>query len=437
MTTQDPACHLAGRNSGSIKSANKGPHVELRLGWTSAPNQRGSVDIIWGCVLVLFVCVWAVLHHNVPLKSDHYWSVFSRKLRWATLAVCAPELLTLFAIMQWNAANISVAEMKVLGEEDWTVVHAFYANGGGFILNTPDCPPFPINAKSIHHLRFTGWIKPLEITRENIWDRSKADLFAKGFALIQTSWLLIQCITRATQQLAITPLELFTLAFILPTIATCFFWWNKPQNVDEPTVITTEWLIADLLKAAGDAAKEPFVDTPMDFIEKLVWQGWRRRPSLLHFGGLTKRPLARIPNDYSPPPPTGKEAMFMWVISVIHAGVHVLGWTLSFPTYTEGLIWRVSSITLLVVMVIGGAVPVLSTREWFDFSFNLLWIWIRPARKNTWMRRNIFDLVVNFAYLVYIIARVLIFAEIFLSFRSLPETAYEEINWAAFLPHIN
>jgi squalene monooxygenase len=339
--------------------------------------------------------------------------------------------------MQWNAANISVAEMKALGETDWTVVHAFYANAGGFILDTPDCPAFPINAKSIHYLRCTGWIAQLDITKENIWDRSKSDLFAKGFALVQTSWLLIQCIARVIQHLAVTPLELFTLAFVVPTVATAFFWANKPQNIDEPAVITTEWLIADVLKSAGDLAKEPYVDTPMDFIEKPVWQGWKRRTSLLHFGGLTRRPLARIPNDYAPPPPTGKEALFVWVISVVHAGVHVIGWDLSFPTHTESLIWRISSLTLFTVMVLGGAVPVLSTREWFDFGFNLLWIWVRQAKKKTWVRKHLFDIVVDFAYFIYIVARVLILFEIFLSFRSLPATAYDGINWAALVPHIN
>jgi squalene monooxygenase len=415
-----------------------GPHPshQPRLGWVSSPNRRGTMGIIWSCLLALFVCVWAVLHHNVPSKTDSSWRIFKRKMRWATLAVCAPELLTLFAVMQWNAANISVAEMRELGEENWSVVHAFYANAGGFILHTPDCPAFPINAKSIYYLRSTGWIKSPMITRGNIWDRSKADLFAKGAAFVQTAWLLLQCVTRAVQQLAITPLELFTIAFIVPTMATAFFWANKPQNVSEPTVIATDWLIADVLKAAGDLAKEPYVDTPMDFVEKPVWEGWKRRPSLLHFGGIHHRPLTRIPNDYSPPPPTGKEATFIWVISIVHAAVHVMGWTFSFPTHVESLIWRACSTTLLAVMVVGGAIPVLSTRPWFDFSFNLLWIWVREAKKRTWERKYLFEFIVDFAYIVYIIARVLIFVEIFISFRSLPESAYDDIDWTAFLPHV-
>ena len=119
------------------------------------------------------------MYHNVPLKPDRYWSTFGQKLHWAALAVCAPELLTLFAVMQQNAAKTSVTEMKDFGED-------LYANTGGFILDTLDCPAFPINAKSIHYPRSTGWIKPLNITKVNIWDRSKADLFTKGFTLVQT-----------------------------------------------------------------------------------------------------------------------------------------------------------------------------------------------------------------------------------------------------------
>lgn len=359
-----------------------------------------------------------------------------KKVSVGNTRICAPEMLTLFAIMQWNSAKISIKEMNKIGLSDWSIVHAFYANAGGFVLHTKDCPPFPINALSVHYLIRNGWIDPPTITRENIWDRSKADLFAKGFALFQTGWILVQFIARMVQKLAVSPLELFTVAFILPTIATSIFWASKPQNVAEPTIITPEWLIADLLIAAGDEAKVPYVDTPMDFVEKPAWDGWRRRDSLLHYGGLEKRPLQRIPNDYSPPPPTGKEATYIWVISVVHAGIHLIGWNFEFPTRAESLIWRTSSVTLLIVMILGGAIPVLSTRPWFDFSFNLLWIWVRDAKKSTWIRRWLFEIFVDFAYFVYIIARVLMFAEIFASFRGLPESCYQEVSWTAFWPHV-
>ncbi|KAK4447784.1 squalene epoxidase-domain-containing protein [Podospora aff. communis PSN243] len=352
------------------------------LGWVSSPNTRATNDILFDNFLALFVCVWTVLHHNLQAKHEGFWSVFWRKFRWAVLAVTAPEMLTLFAVMQWNAGNISVREMRSIGVESWSKVHAFYANAGGFVLETPGFPRFPINATSIYY-------------------HFKADLLAKGFAFTQAEWVILQICARAAQDLTITPLELFTAAFIVPSLATVYFWASKPQNVAEPTIIKVEWPISELLIAAGDAAKDPYVDTPMDFVEKPVWEGWRRLPSLLHYGA--------------------------WVVSVVHALIHVLGWWFPFPTPIEAIIWRASSLTLLVVMAIGGVVPVISTQPWFDFSFSMLWIWVREAKRQTWVRRRLFSTVVDIAYVLYIIARIFILVEIFLVFRAMSEDLSGEV----------
>ncbi|KAK4119769.1 hypothetical protein N657DRAFT_684232 [Parathielavia appendiculata] len=223
------------------------------VGWTPSPNGKGTLDIFFTNLLRLFVCVWTVLHHNLQAP---------------------PEMLTLFAVMKWNAANISVKEMRALGtKREWTRVHAFYANAGGFALQTPDSPSFPINATSIHYLCSHKRIEVPNITRDNIWDRSKADHFAKRLAFLQASWTLLQIVARRSQQLIITPLEVFTAAFIVLYLATAFFWASKPQNVAEPTVNTVDWTVADLLLAAGDAARDLYVDTPLDFVEKPVWDG--------------------------------------------------------------------------------------------------------------------------------------------------------------------
>lgn len=405
------------------------------VGWVSGPDTRATSDILFENFLALFVCVWTVLHHNLQAKHEGFWTVFLRKCRWAGLAVTAPEMLTLFAVMQWNAAKLSVKEMHSLGVKSWTIIHAFYANAGGFVLETPGFPPFPINATSIYYLCAKNRIEPPAITEENIWDRSKADFLAKGFAFAQAGWIILQISARAAQQLTITPLELFTAAFFVPSLATMYFWASKPQNVAEPTIIRVDWTMADLLLSAGDAARDPYVDTPMDFVEKPVWDGWRRRPSLLHYGGLTKRPLERIPNDYSPPPPTGMEATIVWIVSVGHALIHVLGWWFPFPTHLEVIVWRASSLTLLIVMAIGGVVPVVSTQKWFDFSFSMLWIWVIDARRQTVVRRWLFSAVVDVTYVVYIVARVFILVEIFMAFRAMPADAYALPEWTWIWPH--
>lgn len=412
------------------------PPIPTTVGWVDSPDGRGTADILISNFAALLVCVWTVLHHNLQAKHDSYWTITARKLRWAALAIWAPEVLTLFAIMQWNAANISVNQMKALGHAEWTQVHAFYANAGGFVLKAPDSPPFPINATSIHYLIRTKRIGVPPITKDQIWDQSKADRFAKGVAFFQAGWLIFYIIARASQSLSVTPLEVFTAAFIIPTLATAYFWSNKPQNVAEPTVIHVDWTVADLLVSAGEAAKEPYVDTPMDFIEKPAWDGWARLPSLLHFGGLEARPLARIPNDYSPPPPTGKEATIVWVVSVVHASIHLVSWSFPFPTQGEQVVLRTCSLILVAVMVVGGLVPVLSTQPWFDFTFNLIWIWTRKAKKDTFIRRWLFRASADMAYALYIVARVLIFAEIFSAFRAMPEDVYHGVHWASFWPHI-
>jgi len=122
---------------------------------------------------------------------------------------------------------------------------------------------------------------------------------------------------------------------------------------------------------------------------------------------------------------------------VVHAVLHVLCWSFPFPTTTEMVLWRASSLTLLVVMAVGGLVPVLSTRPWFDFSFSMVWIWVREARKQTFARRWFFSLVVDSAYVMYILARVVIFVEIFASFREMPEDVYFDVDWTSFWPHVS
>ncbi|KAI1422278.1 hypothetical protein F5Y12DRAFT_799684 [Xylaria sp. FL1777] len=427
------------------------PKDEVRLGWVSAPNQRGTIDILYASFIVFAVSVWTVLHPNIPSRSDSYWRMVRSKIIWAILGVSSPEMLTLFAVSQWNAARASVADMRELGVEDWTMVQvfedvnltlllsrsAFYANSGGFFLEAPDCPAFPINAKSVHYLYSKGLIEFPRITREDIWDRSKADRFAKIVALTQAAWLLAQTIARAVQGLAITPLELFAVAFAVPTLATSFFLANKPKDVEHTTTIVMEKPIAEILLAAGKSAEQPWVDTPLDFVEKPFRERWERASPFRHFGGLQKRPIQRIPDDFVAPP-NGRQSLIVWVVSTVHAAVHVAGWSFSFPTRAESIIWRVASLILLFFMFTGGVIPVISTEPWFDFEFTLLWVWVRKTNVQdpTWIRRYLLRRISDVTYALYTTARVLLFVEVFIAFRSLPASAYQTVNWSGFLPHI-
>jgi len=78
---------------------------------------------------------------------------------------------------------------------------------------------------------------------------------------------MLQCIGRAAQHLTFTTLELTTVAFVCCTLPTYYFWLRKPLDVFTPTIIKTEFSMADIIAGGGDAAKEDYKQTPLDFVE--------------------------------------------------------------------------------------------------------------------------------------------------------------------------
>jgi hypothetical protein len=87
---------------------------------------------------------------------------------------------------------------------------------------------------------------------------------------VQSIWLTLQCIARATQRLPVSLLEIFSLEFVFSTMMTYFFWLRKPRQVKVPTTIIhlSHGTVAEVLSDAGQIATDPFQDTPLDFIQK-------------------------------------------------------------------------------------------------------------------------------------------------------------------------
>jgi hypothetical protein len=98
--------------------------------FVSAPNSRGTLDILWSCLSVIILCIWTVLHLNVPVQivpkstSQKYGLKFGRllgKVKWMSLMVVAPELLLGKAMVDLLSVLHSENEMKELaniGEVD-------------------------------------------------------------------------------------------------------------------------------------------------------------------------------------------------------------------------------------------------------------------------------------------------------------------------------
>ncbi len=414
--------HLGQENGGAAKS-----DASQLYGWVSQSNTRGTMDIIWSCASTIFICVWVMLHLNVTAKREKRWHIWLRKLRWFVLALLAPELLMLFAGGQWASARRSVAEMKKIGVTDWTMVHAFYADSGGFMLVARDSIPFPVTARQIHYLVDKRHLREPEITREEIWDKSKADMFAKVIAGVQSAWFTAQIIARAVQHLPVTLLELSTIALMTCTATTLFFWFHKPLNVETATPLSTYVSVAEILTDAGDAAKELYQNTPLDFAEPLAYTSTQMPLSSLW--GVKERPLPRIPNDRDSLLHNWKVVLVVSIPTAAFSASQLIAWNFVFPTRDEQLLWRYTCLGNGIVLGGGCACEAAAI---IASNYTLAGLETFNKYKLRWP----YSLMFFIPGALYFCARMIVIVEVLISLRALPTGCFDTVNWLNFLPHI-
>jgi hypothetical protein len=104
------------------------------------------------------------------------------------VGILGPELIMTLAAGQYCSAKTSLDEFRAsgFGPKQWTLKHAFLADMGGIILETPDCPPFPISSKQLHYLvthkrngNGDNYLPFPDISLADIKDKNKADGLAR------------------------------------------------------------------------------------------------------------------------------------------------------------------------------------------------------------------------------------------------------------------
>jgi hypothetical protein len=117
---------------------------------------------------------------------------------------------------------------------------------GGFAIDTRGVHPnfLPGNRRRLlltpQGVKFLLQHKPSllpDISEATIKDKSKASVFLKAFVCLQAAWFCAQCFSRWKQHLAVSLLELNTLAHALCALLIYILWWNKPLDIEEPTLI--------------------------------------------------------------------------------------------------------------------------------------------------------------------------------------------------------
>lgn len=77
----------------------------------------------------------------------------------------------------------------------------------------------------------------MNISTEELYDKSKADGFAKAVICLQALWFCVQCVARLAQRLPLSLLEANTAAHAVGALTTYVLWWKKPLDIQFPTVL--------------------------------------------------------------------------------------------------------------------------------------------------------------------------------------------------------
>jgi hypothetical protein len=129
---------------------------------------------------------------------------------------------------------VVVANVQLLANLEWTLTHGFFAYMGGFMLYVDKEPVAALTPNELRKFIEEESVDMPFITKEDIEDRSRADVLSKGIALLQLVWFILQLIARLVQRLPITLLEIDTLAVVILTCVAYGLWWKKPKDVGHP-----------------------------------------------------------------------------------------------------------------------------------------------------------------------------------------------------------
>lgn len=418
-------------------------------GWVDQPSYRGTFDILWTTLVTIGISTYTMLCLNVPAPQDTWLILVGRRVLWMLLGILGPEFPLTYAAGQWSRAKQSVEAFRKSGFQDWHLRHAFFADMGGFVFHARGADPFPLNATQLHWLVRHRYIEYPKITRKEVWDRSKQDTFTKVVTAFQVGYLIIQCIARVIQRLAITTLELNAVAIVVCSLMTSYAWLHKPADVHTPVHIHSSNTIEEI---TGGQLWEL---TPLDFVDE---NGPGYSVNVQPFMNMPVippgRPIQRIPNDRFPTNPYGPQEYLLCLATLVFTAIHVAGWNFDFPTHTERVLWRISSLLLFGITV----------AFWF---FETIASWVRlgrwkaiylylfdkkelekhkrrmTQRQQTMVKRKMTELPQLWEFvtitplaIVYGLARVYLIVEAFVELRNVNGSAYINVEWTNFIPHV-
>ncbi|RAH73528.1 uncharacterized protein BO66DRAFT_225105 [Aspergillus aculeatinus CBS 121060] len=268
-----------------------------------------------------------------------------------------------------------------------------------------------VHDHKLHHLP--------DIDEEDIEDKSKSDKFIRVIAVFQILWLCIQVISRAVEHLAVSQLEIVTVAFALCAVIIYGLAWNKPQGVNIPISILQ---VSDQGADYGTSLEKE--TTPATASSG---KGWVK-----HI--ITPEAIDKYFKVME-----GEGYAASWFIPVVvltgmlFSGVHLAAWRSHFPTHLEKLLWRIAAIysTAFPLGDVLLLITIATTTEEHTPAGNVqpkhcIFKIIRRLSFGAWL----------LSFVVYFIARLYLLVEMFRTLAFQPTGAFVG-TWAVNMPNIS
>ena len=135
----------------------------------------------------------------------------------------------------------------------------------------------------------------------------------------------------------------------------------------------------------------------------------------------------KVPTFYSPSKSKDVKVayfFFMPVVGVVFGGIHCAGWFFNFPSSDEAMLWRVSS------AVLTGAAFLLPLLVYFFLEID------DSSLADSFPLVDLATPVFTIILLVYVVSRLILLVEAFISLRQLTPGMLALVKWTSFIPHI-
>ncbi|KAJ7903330.1 hypothetical protein B0H14DRAFT_2491575 [Mycena olivaceomarginata] len=407
MLLLDLFVHLLQSKTGSTAPVSNSPEPRaLTDTCDDINNCRKLFDIVWGCLATIFACTWVSVHPNVPPPRQSRLALFWRRLKMMLITVLAPEIMVAFAARQFLTARRFSKEYKI------PITHGFFISMGGFV----DSSGCPVTTRKQLGPEFLAAIRDVEVA--DIMDKSKGDALSKGLALAQGLWFCVQYFARIHQHLAVTQLEVATLAFAVVNVFIWALWWSKPLDVQRPIVVgPSKAEEVDLTRRAGPKDLSGWINFYALKFLGVIFGNYDGDSEEYGYDPLSSSsvPLFWTSPDSENETEVGLGLIFECLVGIVFGAIHCAAWNVGFPTAEEMWIWRSCSLSVAAIPILwvaGGSLTLIDFLE------------------------GLGTMLVALLLLIYVLARIALLVLQFMVLRSLPPAVLADVNWSVYIPHL-